>query len=103
MAKCVELDPSLNGEFARGDVQVSRIADVDKVIYAVEQKSSINQTRGKGRAVLQRAIVTVLNIFGIAIARPPANHTRWRRSARLFYKIVRASGREVGRVAVRAG
>ena len=60
MAKRIEVNPGIHGEFARGDLQVRCIADIDRIIYAVQQKSLVHHTRSKRRAILQRAVIAAL-------------------------------------------
>ena len=52
MAKRIEVNPGIRGEFACGDLQVSCIADIDRIIYAVQRKASLHLTHSKGRAIL---------------------------------------------------
>ena len=56
-------------------------ADIDIVIHAVKTERQPDLARRKGRAVLQRPVVTVLNVIGIPISRPPADHVRGRGDA----------------------
>src|SRR5438105_1324081 len=51
------------------------------VTVAAEAKSLSHLASRERRATLQRAVVAVLDIIGVAVSRPPANEPRWNRSA----------------------
>src|SRR5207248_3823935 len=74
-------DPSVDGD-RLGCVQCgARWDDNTRIEGRIERERLPHHTRGKRRPVLQRAVVTVLNIIRIPISRPPADHICGRRSA----------------------
>lgn len=58
--------------------------DVYVIVNAVEAERVIHFAGDKARAVFRRAVVVALNVIGITVARPPADHVGRRRKARYW-------------------
>jgi hypothetical protein len=73
--------PCVNRKTSRTWVEIRIIWDINAIIYAIQAERLSHLARRECRAVLQRAIVAVLNVIGIAVARPPTDHAGgWRRA-----------------------
>src|SRR5215471_13622171 len=57
-------------------IQVRRVWNKNIVVHAIEAERLPNSAGGKCCAVLQCAVVAVLNIVRVPIRRPPADHIR---------------------------
>src|SRR5262249_25944672 len=65
-----------------------RVASV-YISGSIEAESPGNFAGPECGTALQRAVVAANNVVGVSIPRPPANHTRGRRSACLDLSLVR--------------
>jgi hypothetical protein len=63
-------------------VEVVCVVDTDVVINSVETERLFYLAGCEGSAALQRTVIGILNVIGISIARPPANHVVRRSYAR---------------------
>src|SRR5882762_9772502 len=81
VTECVEAHPRLDREIAARDAHVRCIASVYVTVNAVQEKRLSHFAGSECRAALQRAVVTVDDVAGDSLARPPAHQTRGRRAS----------------------
>jgi hypothetical protein len=76
-------------------IQRTRMRYENLVIYAIKTKRLSNHARSERRP-LDPTTVTALNIIGVSLSRPPADHIWGRRSACLHVGLVRGRQRQNG-------
>ena len=56
-------------------IGLNRLGNCYRVIIPVQTKTLINFASGKGRTVLECAVIMANNVGGVSVARPPSGHS----------------------------
>jgi hypothetical protein len=71
------LDPSIDCQTLQ--FQISCFRHIHEAVDSIKIERLPNFAWRKSYSALKRAVVTVLNVVGVAVARPPTDHSRRRR------------------------
>src|SRR5205823_2802574 len=71
------VDPKINAKRRIG-IEIRRVSYCDRVIGAIETKRAVDFAVTERGIVIQRPVVTALNIRRCIISRPPTYQSRWR-------------------------
>src|SRR5207248_4698614 len=81
------VDPKIESKSTK---RGNAVVYLDSIVNAVKTKRLPNLSAREGGAALQRAVITILDIVGVAVTRPPAHHARrWRRAGAALARAVR--------------